>query len=66
VPSPLLETLETVTATVGGCATLGSILMCAKEITREEPRWDTAIAQGYVGGAVAGALFLLIDVATNV
>jgi fluoride ion exporter CrcB/FEX len=66
MPSPLLDTVQTVTATVGGCATLGSVLMCAREIGRDEPRWDVAIGQGCVGGAVAGALFLLVDMASNV
>lgn len=66
MPSTLLETVGTVTSTVGGCAALGSIVMCAREITREEPRWDTAIGRGSVAGALAGAAFLLIDMASRV
>ena len=66
MPSPLLETVETVTSTVGGCAALGSIVMCAREIRRDEPQWDTAIGRGSVGGALAGAAFLLLDMASRV
>jgi hypothetical protein len=66
VSSPLLETVETVTATIGGCATLGSILLCAREATRDEPRWDAAIGYGGVAGALVGAAFLVIDMASRV
>jgi hypothetical protein len=66
VPSPLLQTVETVTSTVGGCAALGSIVMCTIEITRDEPRWDTAIGTGSVADALAGAAILLIDMTSGV
>jgi hypothetical protein len=66
VPSPLLETVATVTATIGGCATLGSVLMCALEIARDEPHWERAIGRGYVGGAIAGAALLVVDMASRV
>jgi hypothetical protein len=66
VPSPLLETVETVTATVGGCATLGSIIFCAREAARDEPRWNAAIGYGGVAGALVGAVFLVVDMANRV
>ncbi len=66
MPSPLLDTVATVTATIGGCATLGSVVMCTLEIAREEPSWETAIGRGYVGGAIAGAALLLVDMVSSI
>jgi hypothetical protein len=66
VPSSLLETVEVVTTTVGGCATLGSILLCAREATKDKPRWDAAIGYGGVAGALVGAAFLVIDMTNRI
>jgi hypothetical protein len=65
VPSPLLQTVETATSVIGGCAALGSILMCAREAVRDEPQWDAAIGWGSIGGALLGAGILLIDIGSN-
>jgi hypothetical protein len=66
VPSPLIQSVETVTAVIGGCAALGSVLMCAREIRRDERQWDAAIGWGSVGGALVGAGILVIEIGANV
>jgi hypothetical protein len=66
VPSSFLENVETVTAVIGGCAALGSVLMCALEVRNEERHWDEAIGWGSVGGGIVGAGFLLIEIGRNV
>ena len=66
MPSPLLESVNTVTSTIGGCAALGMALMCAREAMRDEPRWDQAMGWGTVMGALLGAGFLVAEMGSNV
>jgi hypothetical protein len=66
MPSPLLESVDTVTSTIGGCAALGTAFMCAREAMRDEPRWDQAIGWGTVAGALFGAVLLAVEIGSNV
>jgi hypothetical protein len=58
-----VEAAQPVFAALGGGAALGNVLAFAWEIRHDEPRWDRAIAYGSVGGALAGALLLVVDMA---
>jgi len=65
MPSPLLESVETVTSTIGGCAAFGSALMCVRELGQEDRHWDEAMGRGSVMGALVGAMVLVAKMASS-
>jgi hypothetical protein len=56
-----VEAAQPLFAALGGGAALGSVLALALEMQEDEPRWDRAAAYGSVGGALFGALLLVVD-----
>jgi hypothetical protein len=61
-----VEAAQPLFAALGGGAALGNVLAFAWEIRQDDPRWDRAIAYGSVGGALVGALLLVVDMARGV
>ncbi len=61
-----VETAQPLFAALGGGAALGSVLAFALEMQKDEPRWDRAGAYGSVGGALFGALLLVVDMSHSV
>jgi hypothetical protein len=53
-------------AALGGGAAVGSALAIALEMKSDEPKWDRAAAYGSVGGALVGALLLMVDMSQAV
>lgn len=61
-----VESAQPLFVALGGGAALGNVLAFAWEMQRDEPRWDRAVAYGSVGGALFGALLLMVDLGRSI
>lgn len=61
-----VEVAQPLFAALGGGAALGSVFAFALEMQKDEPRWDRAAAYGSVGGAMFGALLLVVDMSNGI
>ena len=62
---PLTESVQPLFMAIGGGATIGSVLAVAWAVRRDGRPLDRAAAYGSVGGALAGAALLVLDIAMN-